>query len=190
MAKEIIHIEISEVNLHDEQVFKSLFNSYFPRVYNFARQIIQDDMVCDDIVQDAFLYMWQKNPCFNDVLAFKSYLYSCVKNRCLNYLRDHKIEIESDELKDIFYDDAILDHLMIEQELRAYILNSINKLPEMKRNVMLLRLEGNSYEEISEALSLSINTIKSHKKQAYRELKLSLSDYQHYIMFLLLLALI
>ena len=190
MPKKQFNIAFSEINLRNEQIFKSMFETYFPKAYQFAGHIISDEMVCDDIVQDSFLYMWQKNPQFNDEITFKSYLYFCVKNRCLNYIRNHKMEVKSDTLQDILYDESRLDHLMIEQELKSYILEHINQLPEMKRNVMLLRLEGNSYEQISEELSLSINTVKSHKKQAYKELKITLSNYRRYMILIVLLVLI
>ena len=68
--------------------------------------------------------------------------------------------------------------MVIEHELKARILEEINKLSDVKREIMLLRMKGYSYDEISEELSLSINTIKTHKKQAYKDLKIYLSDYK------------
>ena len=89
-----------------------------------------------------------------------------------------------EELEDIFVDEVSIDHLVIEHELKAKILEEINKLSDVKRDIMLLRMKGYSYDEISEELSLSINTVKTHKKQAYKDLKVHLSDYNQCLLIL------
>lgn len=89
-----------------------------------------------------------------------------------------------EELEDIFVDEVSIDHLVIEHELKAKILEEINKLSDVKRDIMLLRMKGYSYDEISEELSLSINTVKTHKKQAYKDLKVHLSDYNQCLLVL------
>ena len=128
--------------------------------------------------------MWEKAYRFPDMMSFKSYLYSCLKNKTLNYIRDHKVERNMEELEDIFVDEVSIDHLVIEHELKAKILEEINKLSDVKRDIMLLRMKGYSYDEISEELSLSINTVKTHKKQAYKDLKVPLSDYNQCLLVL------
>ena len=89
-----------------------------------------------------------------------------------------------EKLEDIFVDEVSIDHLVIEHELKAKILEEINKLSDVKRDIMLLRMKGYSYDEISEELSLSINTVKTHKKQAYKDLKVHLSDYNQCLLVL------
>ena len=73
-----------------------------------------------------------------------------------------------EELEDIFVDEVSIDHLVIEHELKAKILEEINKLSDVKRDIMLLRMKGYSYDEISEELSLSINTVKHIKNRHTR----------------------
>ena len=91
------------------------------------------------------------------------------------------------ELKDVFVDEFDIDHLIIKQELKARILDEVNRLGGVKRDVILLRLEGYSYDEISEELGLSINTVKTHKKQAYKDLRIHLSDYNQCVFMLIVL---
>ena len=185
MVLEKIQIETSEIDLKDTQIFKAIFNMFYPRAYTFTLKLLRDEVISADITQEAFLYMWEKAYRFPDMMSFKSYLYSCLKNKTLNYIRDHKVERNMEELKDVFVDDILVDHLIIEHELKARILEEINKLSDVKRYIMLLRMEGYSYEEISEELSLSINTVKTHKKQAYKDLKLHLSDYNQCLLVLI-----
>ena len=185
MVLEKIQIETSEIDLKDTQIFKAIFNMFCPRAYTFTLKLLRDEVISADITQEAFLYMWEKAYRFPDMMSFKSYLYSCLKNKTLNYIRDHKVERNMEELKDVFVDDILVDHLIIEHELKARILEEINKLSDVKRDIMLLRMEGYSYDEISEELSLSINTVKTHKKQAYKDLKLHLSDYNQCLLVLI-----
>lgn len=187
MATERIHIETSEIDLKDAQIFKAVFNMFYPRAYTFTLKLLQDEVVSADITQEAFLYMWEKAYCFPDLLAFKSYLYSCLKNKTLNYIRDYRVERGMQELKDVFVDEVDIDHLIIKQELKARILDEVNRLGGVKRDVILLRLEGYSYDEISEELGLSVNTVKTHKKQAYKDLRIHLSDYSQYVLMLIVL---
>ena len=185
MVLEKIQIETSEIDLKDTQIFKAIFNMFYPRAYTFTLKLLRDEVISADITQEAFLYMWEKAYRFPDMMSFKSYLYSCLKNKTLNYIRDHKVERNMEELKDVFVDDILVDHLIIEHELKARILEEINKLSDVKRDIMLLRMEGYSYDEISEELSLSINTVKTHNKQAYKDLKLHLSDYNQCLLVLI-----
>ena len=185
MVLEKIQIETSEIDLKDTQIFKAIFNMFYPRAYTFTLKLLRDEVISADITQEAFLYMWEKAYRFPDMMSFKSYLYSCLKNNTFNYIRDHKVERNMEELKDVFVDDILVDHLIIEHELKARILEEINKLSDVKRDIMLLRMEGYSYDEISEELSLSINTVKTHKKQAYKDLKLHLSDYNQCLLVLI-----
>ena len=185
MVLEKIQIETSEIDLKDTQIFKAIFNMFYPRAYTFTLKLLRDEVISADITQEAFLYMWEKAYRFPDMMSFKSYLYSCLKNKTLNYIRDYKVERNMEELKDVFVDDILVDHLIIEHELKARILEEINKLSDVKRDIMLLRMEGYSYDEISEELSLSINTVKTHKKQAYKDLKLHLSDYNQCLLVLI-----
>ena len=179
MVVEKIQIETSEIDLKDSQIFKAIFNMFYPRAYTFTLKLLRDEVISADITQEAFLYMWEKAYRFPDMMSFKSYLYSCLKNKTLNYIRDHKVERNMEKLEDIFVDEVFIEH-----ELKAKILEEINKLSDVKRDIMLLRMKGYSYDEISEELSLSINTVKTHKKQAYKDLKVHLSDYNQCLLVL------
>ena len=167
MVVEKIQIETSEIDLKDSQIFKAIFNMFYPRAYTFTLKLLRDEVISADITQEAFLYMWEKAYRFPDMMSFKSYLYSCWKNKTLNSIRDHKVERNMEELEDIFVDEVSIDHLVIEHELKAKILEEINKLSDVKRDIMLLRMKGYSYDEISEEVALIIDTVKTDKKHAY-----------------------
>ncbi|MDE7074813.1 MAG: sigma-70 family RNA polymerase sigma factor [Odoribacter sp.] len=164
------------IDLRDEQVLREMFGRFYARACIFAGRFMRDGMLAADLVQEAFLYMWQNELVLTDELAFKAYLYNCVRNKCLNYLRDHRVELQMVELEEGIADEMQVDHWIIENELRARILEEIERLPDVRREIMMMRLEGNSFEEISKELHLNINTLKTYKKQIYKELRIRLKD--------------
>lgn len=174
------------IDLKDNKVCKFLFNMFFPRMFCFANSIVKDDDASADIVQDAFIYLLEKIRKFDNVPNFKSYLYLMVKARCFNHIRDSRKSLNTKDFKDIYYDDKDIEHIIIEKELKARILQEIDNLSDIKKDIMMLRLEGHTYDEISEELHLSINTIKSHRKQIHKTLRLRLSDYQKIIYFIII----
>lgn len=182
---EKLSIDISVINIKDDRIFKKLFDTFYPRAYGFASQLLSDDEGGADIAQETFLYIWQKVDSFPSLQSFKSYLYQMLKSRCLNRIRDTHPKANLSEVEDMA-DDISIEHLIIEQELKAHIIQEINELPDIKKEIMLMRLDGRSFDEISEELHLSINTVKSHKKEVYKLLRSKLSLYNKMASILLL----
>lgn len=107
-----------------------------------------------------------------DELSVKAYLYSTVRNKALNVLKHRKIEqhyvneILQDEDAELYYMRSV-----IEEEIRRLIFTAIDSLPEHCRKVCLLNLEGMDNQEIADELQVSLNTVKFHKKNAYKLLR-------------------
>ena len=179
------------IDLRDERTLRRMFDCHFPRIREFAARLLGDGMLADDMAQEAFLYVWQKQPVLLGEDALKSYLYHCVKNKCLNYLRDNRQVLEAAELSEAaaVEDDFRIDHWLIESELKARVLEEIQRLPDVQRDIMTLRLEGNSYEEVARALRLNVNTLKTYKKQIYRTLRDRLADVREFVLAIVFIVL-
>lgn len=128
-------------------------------------------------MQDTFVYIWENRRNFNDEISTKVFLYRTVKNKCLN-LTKHLV------VKNTYADNQALDHLeenlfyknYIQEETIRLIYESIKSLPENCKNIIDLSLKGLKNEDIAETLKLSINTVKTHKKTAYKILRIKLKD--------------
>lgn len=177
-GQQSIHdIYTGEINLRKSVVCEKVMDLLYPRMLFFAAEITKSREVAKDIAQDAFVYVIEKNLVFENINTLKAYLYTTVKNKCLNYLRDYREKITLEDAHNTPTKDTQIDHLIIKQELKARVISEINKLPEMQRQIMLLRLEEKSYDQIAKQLSLSINTIKAYKKTAYKQLRVRLGGY-------------
>ncbi|MES2425981.1 MAG: RNA polymerase sigma-70 factor [Bacteroidota bacterium] len=153
-----------------EQLFKKLY----PRLCDFANYILKDKELAEDMAQDAFIvYLEQQNKISSDFNAVKPFLYTAVKNACLNKIRHNNVVdiYNKKNPLDIYTDTKILEGI-IHAEVIAEIYEKINALPQ--GCAMVIRygyLEGLSNGEIAELMNISINTVKSQKKRALMLLK-------------------
>lgn len=183
---EKLQLEMSEVEVRDRKVFRLLFDTFFPRACFFAGRLLNDREAGADVAQEVFLSIWQKGECFQNLQVFKTYLYVALKHKCLNILRDRPKLTGVEEIKKLVSEEVRVDHLIIREEIKGRILCEIEKLPSVKRDIMMLRLEGRSYEDISRELGLSLNTVKTHKKESYKQLRIGLSNGEKLTMMCLL----
>ncbi|WP_018337763.1 RNA polymerase sigma-70 factor [Butyricimonas synergistica] len=165
--------------------FKQVFHQYFHSLVFFVDRYLEEEEESKSIVQDAFLALWEKHLEFSDELSVRVYLYSCVRHKALDVLKHRKVEqryaseILQDEAAESYYMESV-----IEEETRRLISAAIDSLPENCRKVCLLILDGLDNQEIANELKISLNTVKFHKKNAYKLLREKLKD-QFYLIFLL-----
>lgn len=135
-------------------------------------------------MQDVFLALLSRVN-LDDVEYSRSYLYSCVKNECVDYLRKLKISDPLDvKLFDAVYYSGDFDISEQEELMIHRVEEEIEKLPEQRREILKMSVYGKmSYPQIAEITGLSVNTIKTHMKKAYQDLREGLYD-QHDELFL------
>ena len=80
----------------DKPAFEQLFRSLFPGLVLFALKFVPDQDTAKEVVHNVFINLWEKRETVDTHISLKSYLFTSVRNRCLNYLRDQK-KFDSDE---------------------------------------------------------------------------------------------
>ena len=76
----------------DEKAFRVLYDKYVVALRYFAAKYLNEDTMIDDVVQDAFVDLWEKRADFRGEYAVKAYLYKAVRNDCLNLMRHQQVE--------------------------------------------------------------------------------------------------
>ncbi len=159
-------ILLCEIRSRNIKVFKKLFYDFYPCLVRYAEGFIYNPKDCEDVVQGVFIYFWEHSDKLNIDHSLRAYLYTSVKNRCLNYLRDRHIRIKND----FIYHEKNLNHAeqaeCNENETINKIHSAIEHLPP--RMAMLFRLkyiDGKKFAEIAELMEISENTVKT---QIYR----------------------
>lgn len=149
-----------------ESAFRTLYEKYTPALRYFAGKYVGDGTAIDDIIQDVFVCLWEKHTDFKTEESLKSFLYTSVKNNCLNVIRHRGVkERYAEVLLREEQQDFFLEHI-IEAEVFELLLGVFNELPPACREVYRLSLEGKKHEEIAMQLQITVNTVKKHKNNA------------------------
>ncbi len=127
--------------------------------------------MAEDVVQDCFVTLWEKLEGGMIVANRRAYLYTTVRNRCLDNLRKKGVQTESLRPYDTYgmiEDDEAQDRSHVE----ARLWTAIDSLPEKCREVFLLsKRDGMKYEEIADELGISVNTVRNQISKALKILK-------------------
>ena len=180
---------MSEAQNHilDKAQFEELFRNHFSYLCNFARQYVGDADAAQDICQKVFIRLWERRADMDVTKSIKSYLFTAVKNRSLNYIRDHKkyrsrlLDVDCGEVEVGMEDD---DWLAAE-ELQSRINTILAGLPPKCRRVFeMSRFEDKKYREIAAELDISQKTVEAHMSKAMKVFRQSLAPYLTLIVFL------
>lgn len=160
-----------------EADFEQLFKEYFKPLVNFANKFLKNIDNSKEIVHDVFLILWEKRESIETNKSVKSYIYTAVNNKCLNYIRDSKKFTDSVDLERINTGSLSAENIET-LEMQAIITRTLDSLSPKVRNVFVLsRYEDLKYREIADKLDISIKTVESHMSKALRELRINLKEF-------------
>ena len=178
---------VEQLKTGNEDAYQYIYDRHYALLCHVANGYVKDLFLAETIVGDTFFHLWVIRETLEISVSIRSYLLRAVRNRCINYLNSEweKREIAfSSLMPDEITDDKMTisdSHplgTLLERELEEEIYKAIDKLPNECRRVFdKSRFEGKSYEEISQELGISVNTVKYHIKNALASLQMNLSKY-------------
>jgi len=163
-------------NLHID--FDSFFNTYYKAVYFFAFKYVKDEAVAEDIIENAFIKLWEKRADFANEAGMRGYLYKVVYNACLKELGRrsmvHRRQQEIELLSDGFEKDCLEN--MIRAETLRQVYSALHELPSECRKVFVkLYVEGKSVAEAAAELDVAVSTVKNQKSRGLKILRMRLT---------------
>jgi RNA polymerase sigma-70 factor (family 1) len=167
--------------------FEMLFKTHYSPLCRFAYHYLSDKDAAEEVVQSTFIGFWEKKESIHIDASLKSYLYRSVRNACLNELKRLKVrQVHAEGLVAEGENYALAaDHQAIKNELEAKIQEAIQALPEQCRLIFRMsRFEGLKYQEIADALQISIKTVENQMGKALKLMRLKLKDYLPIILIL------
>lgn len=173
-------VDANTFNTTDDRAFENLFKANFKSLLSYASVMLYHDSHAEEIVQNVFVRIWEKRDVLEVQVSVKAYLYKCVHNDCLNYLKHKKIKAKYQE-HTIFgmndRTDNTTDRLIL-SELQDRLQLALNDLPEQCRTIFQMsRFDELKYREIADELGLSIKTVENQMGKALRILRLKLVDF-------------
>jgi RNA polymerase sigma-70 factor (ECF subfamily) len=159
----------------DKAALRSLYDVEAPRLVAVAQRIVRRREVAEDVVHDAFIAIWQRAGQYDPSLgSARAWIYTVVRNRALNTIRDSRREdlrdaaeiAPEDETENIITD--AVERLATESRLRR----CLERLePEKRECVLLSYVTGFSHGEIAGRLGIPLGTAKSWVKRGLSSLQ-------------------
>lgn len=176
----------------DEDAFCELYATYKNRLIYFAMRFLKSREYAEDVFQDAFTVVWQSRRFINPDASFSSYLYTIMRNRILNQLRNAANE---EKLKESILSQA-LDYTedtkreVMLNDLKSLISHALQQLTLRQREIFEMSREAQlSHKEIADKLGISVNTVQEHISTSLKLIRTYLIKYSgsEYVDLLLLL---
>ncbi|MEX1240997.1 MAG: RNA polymerase sigma-70 factor [Cyclobacteriaceae bacterium] len=156
--------------------FEELFRELFKPLCGFAMKFTGDLDTSKNLVHEVFIQVWEKFDTLPEGTNHKSYCYTAVRNRCLNYIRDRKKFVTIENVPEHRLTE--LNSTMETSELAQKIEQAIASLPEKCRMVFELnRIEGLKYSEIAGKMNISLKTVEAQMSKALAVMREHLSEF-------------
>ncbi|UGU15732.1 RNA polymerase sigma-70 factor [Sinomicrobium kalidii] len=172
---------ISEIRKRNRVVFKKLFDRFYKELVYYANHYLHDSAQSEDLVQEVFIYIWENADHLDIKTSLKGYMYTMVRNRCLNALK--AVGIKDDlEFKD-FYIALTEDYNPLinkeEEKSREDFLRAVVKMadtfpPQMQKVFKLWYFNQYEYKMIAEELGIGVSTVKKYLERAKDKIAKSL----------------
>lgn len=156
----------------DQRAFSELFEAMHTKMLRYAWRFTGEQEAARDVVQDAFLKVWQIREEIDPGRSLKALLYTIVRNLALNHNRSaahtNGVLPEHDLHDHAPGADTQLDASMLDQQIRRFI----NQMPPRRREAFTLsRFEALSHEEIAQVMGLTARTVNTHIVLALKDLR-------------------
>ena len=160
--------------------FTLIYNQHKTKIYNYARKMVGDKMLCEDIIQNVFVKFFENMNRIRNSGRVEVWLFTTTRNEIYSFYRTKRTHVDqfgvldSDELE---IDSSVkLDEEFEYQELNELVIKELDKISIEQRDVFLLKEYGGlSYKEISEMMKIDEELVKSRLYKTRQKLIYKLS---------------
>lgn len=160
----------------EKSAFKAFFSEYYDVLVLFATGILKNVDTAEDVVQDCFVNVWENRHFERLTDGLDRYMFHLVKNAALNELRGaQRRELRHEKvMAEMPLNTEVEDGYGEQDEMEA-LYTAINQLPPDRRRVfMMISAEGMKYQDVADALGISINTVRTQMGRSLKFLRESL----------------
>lgn len=167
--------------------FNEFYIHWYSRMKYFAKEYVLSEGDAEDIVQDIFLELYDKYDSLSGRINLTAYVFTAVKNRCIDHLRHKIVEQEAASrmqeehvlaLRMKFDSLEILDTGLFGEDMEEALRKALDSLPKQCRAIFIKhKMEGKKQKEVAEEMNLSPKTVENQLTIAYRKLREELKKY-------------
>ena len=182
--------ELLRLSKNDKKAFREIFDDYYQPLYHLSSYYLEDKDEAKGVVQETFIKLWENRHDLNSESNLKNFLFTLVKNDCLNILKrrqmlfKHHEKIRETEIRYQYESlNRIGDDYLEFKELKEKIDVAIQNLPEHCRVVFeMSRFEEMKNREIADKLGITQKAVEARMTKALKILRKELKDYLPLIM--------
>jgi RNA polymerase sigma-70 factor, ECF subfamily len=165
---------VRRAKLRDEAAFRVIVDRHGPAMYRYAVRLMRGSTHDGaEVAQEALISAWKSLPTFEGRSSLKTWLFRMVHRRAADIQRNRR---------PVPVDDQLLSHVVrpaadnplqdvLDSELLEALQEALDELPWLQRSCWLLKeVEGLSYAEIGEALSIPVGSVRGHLHRGRRVL--------------------
>lgn len=171
-------ILLAALKYDSQEAFSLIFRRYYTELVLFAGTFFLNQNDCEDIIQNVFYKIWKERQSLEVTHSLKAYLFTLVKNQCLDELRHRKVRLayETDAHLQIL-ELSPYDYILY-SDLRKNLDSSLAKMPTAEREALLMsRVDKLKYSDIAKKLNVSVRTVEVRISKALKFLKNDLKEF-------------
>lgn len=155
----------------NKKAYAQLFEMYFENLVRTAEFYVQDIALAEDVAMDVFTFFIENPEKFGEIKNLKAYLYRHTKNKALNHIRHLGVRDKNQErIIEAMMFAELPDHDI--QDKITEINKAIDDLaPKTKRIFAACVINGMSYKEAAEEFNISVNSVNTMIKRAYKSIR-------------------
>jgi RNA polymerase sigma-70 factor (ECF subfamily) len=169
----------------DETAFEQVFKTHFKRLHAYAFTILRDEAEAEEMVQQVFFKIWERNENLSLTGSVSAYLYRAVHNESLNHIKHQKVR-SNHQLHIAYSMKNEVEHpakKILTGEMEKKIHSALNELPEQCRTIFQMsRFDELKYREIADKLGISVKTVENQMGKALKLLRAKLADFLIFIL--------
>jgi len=159
---------LQRIAVGDDRAFVELFHAYHEPLAKYVYTLLESVQMCEEIVQDVFVKIWENREALPKLDKFTSYLFILTRNYTINCLR----KIIKDRKHGQLYVDDILHSgddtgmFKLDDEYQDVLNRAVAQLPQSQQKVLMLRQQGLKTREIAEQMGISTDSVKKYQQWA------------------------
>lgn len=169
---------VERIRAGDAAAFEALFHAHHASLCAFAYRYVGARDLAEEIVQEVFLFVWERRETWDVRTSVKNYLLTAVRNAAVSYLRHERVvrRREAETIALFSRSTPTADRELHNTELAGLVQRAVDRLPDRCRLVFTLhREQGLTYVEIAEVLGISPKTVEVHMGRALKGLRKALA---------------
>lgn len=178
-------ILIKSLKKGDRSAFKLFFENYYDRLVAYINTFTRDKMKSEDIVQQAFINFWEDRKKIDVSKSPRGYLYATAYHR---YIDSVKKEKRKEQFLDELWKRALSSRVKEDEELLKKRIDKLKSVldtlpPKCKEIIHLNKVEGIKYKDIAIRMDISIKTVESQMRIAFKKIRQAFKDDKTFLFF-------